>query len=342
MRYMTFKEFYDEKTKKNELKEFAFLFGNGFPMSSPQTVNNIPLRERFIISEDEYTKILEEVDLRVKLYTKKFYKFNGQILCPEKLLNFMRRVYGILIFRNYQDKQEDLTSHHVIRPTDFLKKFKSIYTLNYDFFSYVFIFQPFEKTAFKDGFSNSPICIGCVKDRLEREDKFKPFYSLHGAFHLFLNEDNEYRKIIAGEGATFPENVIHKYKEMDEKLEDFQNGKANLDDPILIFSGRTTYKNAAVSDDEYLKYCLEQLEKESKIFTFGCSFKLDSHILDAIFKNYSEKEIYIGFHNSGDILIIQNYMSEKGIHNRDKITLVNVSENQSADIENTIWNQQSF
>ncbi len=344
---MKFKEFYDEKSKDEGLGKFAFVFGNGFPKSHPDP----NVRECFSISVDEYEKLWEVVSLRVKLKLMKHSRNDEESLCPEKLLNFIRMAYGIGIFRKYQEKQKELTSGDIQRATIFLGCFGSIYTLNYDYFSYVSIFSNKQDTKFKDGFCakasleesefTTPLEFVDIEKCLEdKQNKLIPFYFLHGAFHIIQDKTGKYKKVKRSSSKTFAQNVKAIYELIDLGLEGFSSApdKIKVPDPVLVFSGRTCYKNATLEDDKYLKHSLKKLSEEEKAFTFGCSFKLDTHILDAILeplKNGKKKEIYLGWYSEEDKKTIEQFLENKA-SNID-VTLVDLSDTQRAFIHQKVW-----
>lgn len=340
---------FDAFWKQNEgnLKEnFAFVFGNGFPKSSPQLKD----KNCFDISDEEYEDIWNTVNLRVSIFITLNKTRLDEKICPEELLNHMRHVYGIGIFKLYQKKQKFLADRRIKRPTEFLKKFKAIYTLNYDLFSYVSQFSPYPSPySFSDGFSDEPIELKQIQMR-QKESKLIPYYYLHGAFHIFQKPCcKKYEKIVSnGKFEEFPDKIIQKYNEIDAKLYECRPGQSaidKLDNPIIVFSSRSTYKEGAIFDDEYLKYCLESLSEEKRIFTFGCSFNHDQHLLERILcaNATKDKEIFIGFYSEESRKNIETMIkqySKKIEGHLPKVTFVNVSDQQKDAINRHIWPDQ--
>lgn len=319
---ITFKDFYNE----DNLKDMALLFGNGLPRSYPKTNKHWKeVKKGFELSNKEYIRVWREVNKRVKTYIK--LQTNGEI-CPEKLLNYIRILYGILIFRRYQEKQEPLTQYGYLRFTSFLNKFSAVYTLNYDNFSFVSIFEKHQsdgkpkKSEFDDGFDKGAIPLDKIIKYLKKpRDNRKPFFFLHGAFNIFQDKSERYKKICS-------DAIVPTYSEIDQNLEGYLAGNVDIEDPVIIFSGRPCYKNAALLDDPYLEYCVKRLSLEKKVFSFGCSFVLDSHILDAIFKplknGIEEKEIFLGYYSTEDKKNIEGYISKNKKENIN-VTFVNLS-----------------
>lgn len=273
-------------------------------------------------------------------------------ICPEELLNHMRLVYGMEIFKLYQQKQKFLADPRIGRPTEFLKKFKAIYTLNYDLFSYVCQFASYPSPFFfSDGFSDEPIELKQIQMRQKESGKI-PYYYVHGAFHIFQKPCcKKYEKIVSnGKFEEFPDKIMQKYNEIDAKLYECQPGQSatdQLDDPIIVFSSRSSYKEGAIFDDGYLKYCLESLSEEKRIFTFGCSFIHDQHLLEKILcaNATKDKEIFIGFYSDKSkekIEIMIRQYSKKIEGYLPKLTFVNVSDQQKDAINCRIWPDQQL
>ena len=93
-----------------------------------------------------------------------------------------------------------------------------------------------------------------------------------------------------------------------------------------------------IRSNTYLEYCLKELSKEKKIFTFGCSFEIDKHILDAIFEplNEEKKEVYLGWYSKEDKENIKQYVNGKDTSSI-KVTLVDLSSTQKDFIDRTVW-----
>ena len=81
---------------------------------------------------------------------------------------------------------------------------------------------------------------------------------------------------------------------------------------------------------------MEQFKNEANIFSFGCSFKFDKHLLDALLaqKNDSEKTVYIGYHSTQDKENISNIIRSKAPAENIIIFLVNLSDSS---VSTQIW-----
>lgn len=342
MNKMSFEEFMNKY--KDQLNDFAFLFGNGFPMSHPRE----GVRECFVLSKED----LKDIVNKIPNYFKPFFENDSadNDICPETSLNFIRIIYGIETFKRYQEKQKN--SLKELRPTKFLERFKAIYTTNYDLFSYYSIFPPYpDKTKFTDGFDARNELSGAKIGMRLNENKDKiPFYFLHGAYHLYVDNNGNYGKYRNKyNNKDFSDELLKIYdKLLDEsKLNPFHMPEKN---PLLIFSSRSCYKNGAVEKGKYFSLCMERLSSEVKILTFGCSFKIDKHILDSILiksqNKHVQRELFVGYYSDDDEKIITDYLNknninEKGEINNVKVSLVCMKENDDNNfIKNEIWDDK--
>lgn len=221
--------------------------------------------------------------------------------CSEKFFNLIRIEYGLKIFQYYQKLQKQIEStNYKYIPENFLKKFKNIYTLNYD------VLIPRSNAKYKthnDGFDKKAI----TAPEIHKRCKNNGLYYLHGAFHLLFNHQNKkYRKIIRTNNDDLLKIIGSIYKKLKQHFKKpiILESKTSItfldeNDPLLVFASRSEYKLGAILTDDYLKHCYEKLEAEEKIVVFGCSFKNDEHILEALMSGES-KEIYIGYYCDKD------------------------------------------
>ena len=242
--------------------------------------------------ENTFSKLIEDIKDTSK-----------NINCPEKLFDYIRIRYALEIFSYYQSLQITVECEPQYEPQyidkGFLTQFKNIYTLNYD----VLMPRTIAKISndktnpkkYMDGFLGS-------KDQKQGDDKNWVYY-LHGAFHLLhiSGENQQYKKITSDydngiDLLTAIQNVYQKVQQafIDEKCE-----KIIKNDPLLVFASRYQYKLGAILTDSYLKNCYEKLKAEKRVVVFGCSFKNDEHILEALMSGES-KEIYIGYYCDKD------------------------------------------
>lgn len=130
----------------------------------------------------------------------------------------------------------------------------------------------------------------------------RPFYYLHGAFHLYFREENNITKYWKISTDTSSNECMEKLKDSIEKiinhLVESKNKISTLEKinrPLLIFEDRSDVKRTLIEKDAYLKMCYEELEKTSgHVFVFGCSFERDAHILEALF-HPPHKDLYIAY-----------------------------------------------
>lgn len=288
--------------KDQQFDDYAFLFGNGLFLSHPKE----DIQNAYKIESSKYSEIILKIqDLLAPLMSGK------KDICPEKFLNYFYNLYGLEIFQIYIEQHSKITEK-AEGPTDFLKSFKSIYTTNYDINTYKFIFSKSSRPyPFKDGFfkKNNKVEFEYkeISDNLSNEGiQGKPFHYLHGAFFIFHKEKNKKCfKEESNKSQYISDVLIDKYKELTNKYlnyikqENTDTTPFIEDNPVLVFSGRTIYKDATIENDDYLKLCFKNLSSEKKIFTFGCSYILDKHIIDHLLKG-SNKEIYLGFYDECD------------------------------------------
>lgn len=322
-----------EKFLNLELKKISLLFGNGLLLSHPEEA----VRSSFLLSKDEHREITKKLYESVEDYIKS-QKTN---CCPEEHLNYIRKFYGAEVFIKYLEKQNSLTNLYYSRCTNFIKKFKSIYTLNYDTFTYACR----QGANLIDGFKGeSYIPISALKNRIEQDNKGIPFYYLHGAFFILTRtcEDKReslYKKIKSTEG-DLSGTLIEIYKKLtsDYQKSIIESLPQPEEDLVLIFAGQHFQKHTDIKNDPYLNYCMEQFKNEANIFSFGCSFKFDKHLLDALLaqKNDSEKTVYIGYHSTQDKENISNIIRSKAPAENIIIFLVNLSDSS---VSTQIWGQ---
>ncbi|MGV8949352.1 MAG: hypothetical protein ACOH2E_08360 [Candidatus Paracaedibacter sp.] len=167
---MLFEEFYKLKMKDNELNNFAFLFGNGFLRSHPSP----NVCKNFELSQNTYKEVLTStLNKTLAMLSKETTKDP----CPETVLNWIRIIYGLEVFLAYQKIHKPLTSWYNIRAQEFVKLFKSIYTLNYDFLSYVNLI---DSNKFTDGFCGRKlVSVDEIEKTIKEKPELIPTYYLH-------------------------------------------------------------------------------------------------------------------------------------------------------------------
>ncbi|MBX3458143.1 MAG: DUF4917 family protein [Candidatus Paracaedibacteraceae bacterium] len=278
----------DELVEKIKSDEYSLLCGNG--------LTKCVYGECWKNPDEEFYKIFLRDTLR--LITEK----ELHIECSEKFFNFIRIEYGLKIFQYYQKLQKQIEStNYKYIPENFLKKFKNIYTLNYD------VLIPRSNAKYKthkDGFSKEAISACEIQERYGDNG----LYYLHGAFHLLhISEENQqYKKITSDNdnGIDLLTAIQNVYQEVQQAFIDEKWEEISKNDPLLVYASRSKYKLWAILTDDYLKHCYKKLEAEEKIVVFGCSFQNDEHILEALMSG-KDKEIYICYFDKNDLARFQ-------------------------------------
>ena len=327
---ISFKDFIEE----NNLKEFCFLFGNGFLLSH----TDVLIHKAFKISLKECQSILKTswTDINKKINASQ------TDICPEDLLNYIRTFYGANVFIKYLEKQDGLTTTYFDRPTKFLSKFKSIYTLNYDAFSYACIQG---NPEIIDGFAGDKyISTEKIKERITNNKNNKiPFYFLHGSFLILTktsteSQDLHYKKIKSMNG-NLSQTIQLEYKDLKTQYQNAMldpSARPPEEDLLLVFSDRHDHKHTSIKNDPYLSFCLGQFKNEQKIFSFGCSFKRDQHLFEALLENDSKnpKTFYIGYYLDEEKDYITKSLQNNNLPQKIYITFVKLNDDS---IKKYIW-----
>lgn len=262
------------------------LLGNGFSVNIDRDFSYTKLLS---IASEKYTD--EE-----KRMFKKFNTVNFEdILYNYKISAIVSKVYGQLGFKSDLVKSEKKVRSSLIRTVQNIhtpyndinrleildkinkefKKYKRIFTTNYDLIPYWAIME--DRKKFVDYFWNS----GSYFDEFETDISSTKIaiYYLHGALHIFEDDGDTYK-------------IISKGKALLEKVySEIENGGM----PLFISEGESSYKLSKIKSSDYLMFCLRKLRNsENDVVVFGHSFseKFDQHIIDAL-KNGKRKTIAI-------------------------------------------------
>lgn len=129
---------------------------------------------------------------------------------------------------------------------------------------------------FTDGFSGEQFIS---QNTFEINAPKAKIYYLHGSWFIQINQKGEIRKL------SFKNNTRTISTLFTEN-----------EQPFLILEDRAYVKKATIKGNPYLNLGYERLNQISdKLLIFGCSFKQDDHILEAIANNQNLKEIFITF-----------------------------------------------
>ncbi|MCP5468812.1 MAG: DUF4917 family protein [Deltaproteobacteria bacterium] len=165
---------------------------------------------------------------------------------------------------------------------NFLKKFKEIYTLNYDLLLYWVIAKHLTSIFFDGfGFFNEPIW---PSNNISKQNIFY----LHGglAFFNFSSYIKKLTNSVCG-------NILTKF---DESI-------LRGDIPIIVTGGNAQEKLKHIFSNNYLNYCYSKLKNHSdanNLFIFGFAFKdCDRHIIEAI-QHRKFQRIYISYFENNE------------------------------------------
>jgi len=328
MSYKTinFEEFCSELS--NNKRKFAFLTGNGLGLSHPDK----DFRALFNFDIDEVNKHLKQN------LTSDFLK---DMKCPEEALGRFRDLFIMTIFNSYIDKQlpkRKYFSKASISLYKFAKQFQKLYTLNYDLLMYYAIMKGVVKSEppkVYDGFHYD--WMDNKKDFINKFSEYERrgylgLLHIHGTYTHFTTPHNQEQKIkkinpsfIRDEYKTFQNQILQNTGEQIESI------------PLVVIAGRSDVKELIIKRNFYLQFCFEKLKQERYIFTFGCSFKKDEHILKAIMdtETHTNKEIYISYYNEDDKTFIENELGKYSTEH--SIKLVNCGQEYAAIVGNKIW-----
>lgn len=288
----------EEKDKK------ALLLGNGIFLSHPSKGDNFKFSFREL--KDDLIKVYEE-----------HYKCKD-IDCPEELLSLFRVELSLEILKYYKKKFDDnyFLDKELSEIKAFVKPFKNIYTINYDPVTYRFIFGE-EGTYFNDGFNGSgEKSIEEIEKNLKND---KDIYYLHGAFHIIKEYENDkYIKLKSSKNKLLMDVIKEKHEEI---VKQWREGSAEYKENFsVVLAAEPHYKQITIERDPYLKFCKDQLSKENKVVSVGCSFKKDEHLLEAILLNPNLESFEIGVYDENDKKNVEDACEriEKRLTEKDK------------------------
>ncbi len=274
------------------------LLGNGFSMSydpkrfSFTTLLESATRDGIIDKDSELYKVFQgletadfETVMRAMENSKEIIKvYGGDSALQKKIAKdseALKEYLVRIITNNHPEKSTSLSVKEKNACVAFLKKFKRIYTLNYDLLLYWASMQDMSE-SFSDGFGNTEDSEheGYVVYKNSGSSKMNVHY-LHGALHYFDAGDEIIKK-------TYANTDINIIDQVRESL------KINIY-PIFISEGTSEQKKTKILHSAYLNHCYKSLRSiGGDLVIFGASLKEnDKHILDAIIES-PIKRIYLG------------------------------------------------
>jgi hypothetical protein len=169
----------------------------------------------------------------------------------------------------------DVPEHHREACGAFLDNFNSIFTLNYDLMLYWALLHASQYHS--DGFGLGQTVNGF---RTFNSGANCSTYYMHGALHLFLDEQQETQKRVVRNGTIIREiaSIIRERNRL----------------PLFVAEGTTAQKMAKINSVPYLRHCYERLASmDGSVFIFGHSVSSnDNHIYDAIFRSPVERVFF--------------------------------------------------
>lgn len=279
----------------DEIKQHRFetlLLGNGF---------SIGISDKF-----KYGSLLDQIDLfNIPMYPMARDLFREDKVNTHNFEEILRVIYHASLVNFYnQDaiKQlyfnvqksliEAVNQSHVAYSdvpieavADELKKYRSIFTTNYDLIPYWSLMGAFSFQGFCDYFWSS----GCEFDLSDTDvwGSKRSIYYLHGAVHLKTNPDGVVYKVTASE---------------DQTLSDIISSKSMGNTPLFISEGKSDIKLRRIRENYYLGFCYDKLMSNKKnmvVYGHGLDKEYDEHILLALKKAPMEKLAFSVFSGMG-------------------------------------------
>ena len=266
---------FDEAMNRTNDKECSLLIGNGFSIeyfkysTLLQTAGlaiDDPLRRLFqaldTCDSESVMRALEDAAVVEGAYgdDAQAAKFGTDAdRLRESLVHAVRATHPAY--------REDLADR-IPSCVEFLKKFRTLFSLNYDLLLYWV--QLDVARDFWDGFG-----LGEGNGGFRgpfKENAFCNIYNLHGGLHLFRTAEGEVEKRLGASGVI---DAIAQTISYDKRL------------PIYVAEGSSQRKLSKINLVPYLRHCYKKLESsEGMFFVYGHSAdKKDEHIYKALFRS---------------------------------------------------------
>ena len=191
------------------------------------------------------------------------------------------------IATNHPQSSNSLPQALLLSASDFLNRFDSVYTTNYDLLLYwasliddTFIFQ--------DGFGREPDTDDSYCVFLPTGSDEKHIYFLHGALHLYT-ESGEVRKRV------WQSTGVHLMDQIRDALEIKEY-------PLIVSEGDSESKEKRIEASSYLSYCQRKFENiYGSLFIYGSSLsEQDEHILDWIVNNTGLERLFVAVYGDAE------------------------------------------
>ena len=253
----SFKSLYDEASKREILNEKA----EG-------------VFQKFYQNTGDFERVL------YRLWQANFIneKFNVSEVEREKIKDAYNLVKNALIQTVKAVHPDHSEFENLYSIGNFLSKFSTVFSLNYDFIIYwaMMLYNDKNKNAIKDGF------ISCIFDKEKIENLREPYrpnpkatmlFYVHGNLALYqAGEDKKEKKIITSNGDSLIDTVTNLWNQ----------GRGN---PLFISEGTKEEKLESIRSSDYLSYVYHQElpfgGTSLVIYGWGMG-KQDDHILEQI------------------------------------------------------------
>lgn len=332
---------YQEVLKKTKTGKRHLLLGNGFSMAYEKerfSFTNLlesaikegiikkasPIYNLFLeFGTSDFELIIKQLESS-SIVLKSYSSVSKNIIDDiEKDANALKHHLVEIVTNNHPEKSTDIKDSEYLKCIDFVKRYDSIFTLNYDSLLYwvaMHYLEIYEKEKnsipkeqkiidedtrllVNDGFADKPGLdkVDYVIYRNDGGNFYQTIHFLHGALHIF---DKQY------------EIIKNTFSKTEKPLK--EQTLENLDKsiyPIFISEGTANKKLARIIHNSYLNNSYKTLrtmpyskwdDKANKklnnsLVIFGTMLKNnDSHIIDAIVKN-DVQDIYIGISSPSKI-----------------------------------------
>lgn len=282
---------------------------------------------------------------------------------PELFLQYVRVKTLLHILEHYQTNLTNKSNlGYTCRPLlsldDNQRRFLNYFSINYDPILYKSLFDSdiFKKDSMEDGFGEK---YGKGKGLYFQYNEHTHFFNLHGAYYIFCERENaiessfEHRKLKAN--GKLKENVKNKKTLIDVCMDEFRDYSEKFDEyikkpekknypvnaPLIIMEDRHDIKKKLLEDDEYLKIGYDNLKASTNIFTFGCSFIYDAHLLEAIFSGEG-KTIALGHYGDEEKVRFQSYVKERNKNQHHIVWLIETKGIETKGYENLVWQKSGI
>lgn len=274
------------------------LVGNGFSMAQGgQRFNYLTLLERSGLPEDGEirnvfrqlgTSDFEEV-MRALEHAAVIEAAYGEHARSDRFnrdANLVRDALIHAVHEVHPGVQFDIPEEQRTTCADFVRQFHNIFTLNYDLLLYWVIIHG-ARRVHRDGFAFGEEINGF---RTFSQAADCTVFFLHGALHLFLDNQNDTQKRVVT-NATIVDDITETIRRQ-RKL------------PLFVAEGTAAQKMRKINSVQYLRHAYEQLSKlNGSLFIFGHSADQvkDKHIYDAVARSHI-LTIYFCVHRPQDAL----------------------------------------